>query len=203
MTFFHIYSPSNPAIFLGLSTFAQRVFYIIQNRHDFRPEKGTGWETGCGNAVDVAHSKSKTRRCPKHRACHYHCWQETYSGLISDEYLEAMNEAQNMERFEGLYLQTGRYQYVVLDGSQIVGFFDISPAREEYAPYEVQGLYLRKSYHGHGYGRTIMDYIKKNAVQLHFTCGVSAPILLAGTMFIWAEKKLHAKTFGSESRSTK
>lgn len=56
-------------------------------------------------------------------ACHYHCWQETYSGLISDEYLEAMNEAQNMERFEGLYLQTGRYQYVVLDGSQIVGFF--------------------------------------------------------------------------------
>lgn len=94
-------------------------------------------------------------------ACHYHCWQETYSGLISDEYLEAMNEAQNMERFEGLYLQTGRYQYVVLDGSQIVGFFDISPAREEYAPYEVQGLYLRKSYHGHGYGRTIMDHIKK------------------------------------------
>ena len=94
-------------------------------------------------------------------ACHYHCWQETYSGLISDEYLAAMNEAQNMERFEGLYLQTGRYQYVVLDGSQIVGFFDISPAREEYAPYEVQGLYLRKSYHGHGYGRTIMDHIKK------------------------------------------
>lgn len=136
-------------------------------------------------------------------ACHYHCWQETYSGLISDEYLEAMNEAQNMERFEGLYLQTGRYQYVVLDGSQIVGFFDISPAREEYAPYEVQGLYLRKSYHGHGYGRTIMDHIKKNAVQPHFICGVSAPILLAGTMFIWAEKKLHAKTFGSESRSTK
>lgn len=40
-------------------------------------------------------------------------------------------------------------------------FFDISPAREEYAPYEIQGLYLRKSYHGHGYGRTIMDYIKK------------------------------------------
>lgn len=61
-------------------------------------------------------------------ACHYHCWQETYSGLISDEYLEAMNEAQNMERFEGLYLQTGRYQYVVLDGSQIVGFL-IYPRR--------------------------------------------------------------------------
>lgn len=93
-------------------------------------------------------------------ACHYHCWQETYPGLISEEFLNSMNETKNMDRFEELFSKIGQYMYVVLDGLRIVGFFDVSPARDKHAPYEIQGLYLRKAYHGCGTGRAIMNYIR-------------------------------------------
>lgn len=93
-------------------------------------------------------------------ACHYHCWQETYPGLISEEFLNSMDENKNMDRFEELFSKIGQFMYVILDDSHIVGFFDISPARDKYAPYEIQGLYLRKTYHGCGCGRAIMNYIR-------------------------------------------
>lgn len=93
-------------------------------------------------------------------SCHYHCWQETYRGLIGDGYLNAMDESKNKDRFERLFSRIGQYQYVVLEQGRVIGFFDISPGREHFAPYEIQGLYLRKAYHGRGYGRAILKFIK-------------------------------------------
>lgn len=101
-------------------------------------------------------------------SCHYHCWQETYRGLIADSYLDSMDESKNMERFEKMYPIVGQYQYVVESENQIIGFFDITKARENYAPFEVQGLYVRKVYHGQGYGRKIIEYIKEKCKGEHF-----------------------------------
>lgn len=105
-------------------------------------------------------------------ACHYHCWQETYPGLISEEFLNSMDESKSMDRFEALFPKIAQFMYVILDGSYIVGFFDISPARDKYAPYEIRGLYLKKAYHGCGYGRAIMNYIrgKCGADQFYLWC---------------------------------
>lgn len=90
-------------------------------------------------------------------SCHYYCWQETYRGLIDDIFLDGMSETKNRERFKALSAQ---YMYVLEEDEKIIGFFDVSLAQESFASYEVQGLYLRKAYHGMGYGRQIMDYIR-------------------------------------------
>lgn len=89
-------------------------------------------------------------------SCHYACWQETYRGLIDDAFLDGMSETKNRERFKAM---SSKYLYVLEEDKQIIGFFDVSLARESYAKYEVCGLYLRKAYHGMGYGRQIMEAI--------------------------------------------
>ncbi len=95
-------------------------------------------------------------------SCHYFCWQETYRGLIDDAFLDNMNEEKNRTRFENnVWKYTGEYQYVMMEDDKIIGIFDISKARDNYAPYEVQGLYLRKVYQGNGYGREVMNFIKE------------------------------------------
>lgn len=100
-------------------------------------------------------------------SCHYHCWQETYRGLIVDSYLDRLDEEKNMDRFEAMFNTIGKYQYIVEAEGVRIGFFDISKAREDYAPFEVQGLYIRKAHHGKGYGRLIMEFIKEN-INGHF-----------------------------------
>ena len=95
---------------------------------------------------------------PEIGSCHYHCWQETYRGLIDDDFLDRMSEAVNRDRFAA-YVDRVEMMYVVIEGEAIVGFFDVSPAREDFAPYEIQGLYLRKAFQGRGYGRKMMEKV--------------------------------------------
>ena len=113
------------------------------------------------HAMNLRIDKAKRDDARKIGVCHYNCWQETYAGLIADEYLNGMDVAQNMERFEALYSQNGANEYVVRDGFEIVGFVVISPARDAYAPCEVRGLYLRKSCQGYGNGRVILEFDKE------------------------------------------
>ena len=101
-------------------------------------------------------------------SCHYHCWQETYRGLIADSYLDALDEQKNMDRFEEMYQLTGEYQFVLEYNDKIIGLFDISKARDGYAPIEVQGLYLRKAYHGQGFGGKIMAFIRSKCNNSNF-----------------------------------
>lgn len=105
--------------------------------------------------------KAKEEDARKIGICHYDCWQETYRGLIVDEYLDKMNKDENMDRFEHLFESIGKYQYVVEEDKEIIGFFDISPARDKYANIEVRGLYLRKAYQKKGYGREIFCFIRE------------------------------------------
>ena len=105
-------------------------------------------------------------------SCHYYCWQETYRGLISDSYLDALDEQKNMERFEKMYSFMGECQYVLECDKVIIGLFDLSKSREAYAPIEIQGLYLRKAWHGQGLGRKIMEFIREecNNTQFYLWC---------------------------------
>lgn len=73
----------------------------------------------------------------------------------------------------------GEFQYVLEENGTIIGFFDISNPREQYAPFEVCGLYLRKAYQGKGYGKAVMQFIKNKIHQSFYlwclstnpTCG--------------------------------
>lgn len=100
--------------------------------------------------------------------CHYHCWMETYQGLISDDYLASMSEIKERQRFEKMFELVGENWYVLDKENEIIGFFDISKAREAYADVEIQGLYLRKAYQKMGYGRQIMTYIFNECQNRHF-----------------------------------
>lgn len=101
-------------------------------------------------------------------SCHYQCWQETYRGLIDDNYLDRLDEIKNQKRFEKIFEMLGQYQYVVEVDGQVVVFFDISFSRETYTAFEVQSLYLRKAYHGKGYGRQIIAFFREYCGNDHF-----------------------------------
>ncbi len=118
--------------------------------------------------VEVVIRRAKFSDAREMGSCHYHCWQETYRGLIVDSYLDALDEQKNMERFEKMYQLIGEYQYVLEYGNRIIGLFDMSKARDDYAPIEVQGLYLRKSFQGKGLGRRIMTFIKAECNNSNF-----------------------------------
>ncbi|MBQ7920711.1 MAG: GNAT family N-acetyltransferase [Lachnospiraceae bacterium] len=117
---------------------------------------------------DAVIRKAKPSDVKEMGSCHYHCWQETYRGLIADSYLDALDEQKNMDRFEKMYQLTGGYQYVLEYENRIIGLFDMSKAREDYAPMEIQGLYLRKSFHGQGLGQRIMTFIKSECNHSSF-----------------------------------
>ena len=103
--------------------------------------------------------KAQVADAPLVGACHYHCWQETYLGLINDDYLDRMNEESNRQRYMTMYEQFQPNWYVVEDEGEIIGFFDVSQPREAFGRYEVQSLYLRKKYQGQGIGRQMFEKI--------------------------------------------
>ena len=109
-------------------------------------------------------------------SCHYYCWQETYRGLINDDYLNQLDVQKNIEHFVNIWNIIGDYQYIIEENSNPIGFFDISKAREDYAEYEVQGLYIRKAYHKKGYGRQIIEFITDTIKQpFYLWCLTSNP----------------------------
>ena len=92
--------------------------------------------------------------------CHYHCWQETYRGLIRDAILDGMSEEKNILKKEKQFSMYGKYWHVVEENGEIIGFISLIPD-DVYAKHEVQALYLRKSYQKKGYGKKMMEYIKE------------------------------------------
>lgn len=100
-------------------------------------------------------------------------WQETYRGIVNDEYLDNLtNEIPNMiERYikkikEGIDL----FSVLEVDG-KIVGFTSYGKAKneEKYPSYgEIYALYIIDGYKGFGFGKKLVINAAKELIKLGY-----------------------------------
>ena len=85
---------------------------------------------------------------------HWKCWQETYPGLVSQDYLDKFT----LEKSEGKAFQWRDNILVAKEGDRVIGFVgygDHGPEEPDMG--EVYALYVLPEYHGTGVGRQLMD----------------------------------------------
>jgi GNAT superfamily N-acetyltransferase len=92
---------------------------------------------------------------------HVRSWQETYAGLVPQDYLDSLSVEQRRRGWTNAYDETsGRTAILVLvDDGTVVGFAHVCPSRDADAPDgvgEVTSIYLRRSHWGRGGGRALM-----------------------------------------------
>ena len=85
---------------------------------------------------------------------HWKCWQETYPGLVSQEYLEKLTP----EKCEEMAFRWRDNILVAKEGERVIGFVGFGDhGPEEPDMGEVFALYVLPEYHGTGVGRQLMD----------------------------------------------
>lgn len=93
---------------------------------------------------------------------HVASWQEAYGGVVPDEYLNSLEAAAREERWAE-HLRNGPrdgiHTWVADDGSRILGFASVGPARDEDAARgdeEIYSIYLDPAMWGKGVARDLM-----------------------------------------------
>lgn len=85
---------------------------------------------------------------------HWKAWQETYTGLIDQSYLDSLS----LEKQIGIARQHPENTLVAKDGDRVVGFVVYGPYRWEDLPStgEVMAIYILKEYYGQKVGYALM-----------------------------------------------
>ena len=85
---------------------------------------------------------------------HWKCWQETYPGLVSQEYLDKFT----LEKSEEKAFQWRDNILVAKEGERVVGFAGYGAhGPEDPDTGEVFALYVLPEFHGTGMGQRLMD----------------------------------------------
>jgi GNAT superfamily N-acetyltransferase len=94
---------------------------------------------------------------------HVRSWQEAYRGLVPQEYLDGMDPARRLPRWQEMLADDDIGLTLVAEDERdgVVGFIRLSPSRDtDVDPSEVgevQAVYLLAGYWGRGVGRSLMD----------------------------------------------
>ena len=96
---------------------------------------------------------------------HIDSWRQAYDGIVPGEYLDSLDVAERQERWaENLRNgpRDGIRTWVADDGSRILGFASVGPARDEDASRdqeEIYSIYLDPAMWGKGVARDLMRTI--------------------------------------------
>jgi ribosomal protein S18 acetylase RimI-like enzyme len=90
---------------------------------------------------------------------HYHSWNETYTGLIDQEYLDS----RSVDKCTAAAKRHPENTYVAIVNDKIVGFSCYSKARDNDIDEagEIIAIYILSDYFGLGIGRKLMDICYK------------------------------------------
>lgn len=95
---------------------------------------------------------------------HIESWQETYRGLMSDEYIENLESLEGQSRRSSWEKKLSDPElrqtiWVACSAEVIVGFVIVGKSRDEkpIADGEVYAIYLLKAYQGRGGGRLLFE----------------------------------------------
>jgi GNAT superfamily N-acetyltransferase len=131
----------------------------------------SGW-LSCETLLRIAH-------------VHVQSWLTTYKGIVPQEYLASLNEAERTSSWEDWLARDIIVAVAEIDG-EIVGFAGGGPIREPLEPYdaELYTLYLLEDEQGRGIGKGLL-------------CVVAHALLAAGykSMLVWVLKQNPAVRF--------
>lgn len=105
--------------------------------------------------------RAEVTDAPAIAAIHVQSWRETYTGLISDDFLSRMTDEsarQNREKSWHATTSQGREDvFVAEQGGEVVAFASVGPARDHpgYAS-ELMTLYSLNRVQGQGIGRALL-----------------------------------------------
>lgn len=94
-------------------------------------------------------------------------WNETYRGIINDEFLDKMRtmESERCNHFSENFNEKNNMQYIIKKDSEIIAFLKLSKDNDkDYI--EVQSLYVLKKYQNIGIGRKLMQKALDEAKKL-------------------------------------
>ncbi|MFN8074733.1 MAG: GNAT family N-acetyltransferase [Kineosporiaceae bacterium] len=97
---------------------------------------------------------------PRIAAVHVRSWREAYRGLLPQDLLDGLDEAQRAVAWSSALTNPDpRVQaFVAEDGGEVVGFVHVRPSRDaEGGTGEITCLYVRQAAWGRGAGRALMD----------------------------------------------
>ncbi|MDC0980412.1 GNAT family N-acetyltransferase [Bdellovibrionales bacterium] len=110
---------------------------------------------------DYVISKAVESDCKEITEVHIASWRSTYSGLISAEYLNALDCGVRTEMWRSILSSNDcGVVFVVRNEGVLIGFFHSGKGRDiECSGYsEIYAIYLLKEYHGKGIGKAMMSY---------------------------------------------
>jgi len=88
-------------------------------------------------------------------------WNETYKGLVSDEFLNSLylNEEERAINSYKRFNENENHQYVLEVDNKIVGFINVGPTDEiDYNNCgEIHAIYIINGYKGYGFGKKLID----------------------------------------------
>ena len=87
---------------------------------------------------------------------HWKSWQETYTGLIDQNYLDNVMTLAKCESIARRYPQN---LWVAKDGERVVGFVGCGADREGGDNGEIYSIYVLRKYQGQGVGRALMETV--------------------------------------------
>lgn len=101
-------------------------------------------------------------------------WQNTYRGLISDEYLDSLQPEDRIERWKQRLVGRvfNEFVYVAEDaGGDVVGFATGGPEHTGHPTYkgELWALHISKAYQGMGIGRQLFFTVAKRLQEQGYT----------------------------------
>jgi GNAT superfamily N-acetyltransferase len=101
---------------------------------------------------------------------HVESWLTTYNGLVPEEYLASLNEAERVPLWKKR-LTRDISVFVAEIGSKIVGFASGGPIREPLATYdaELYTIYLLEEVQGRGIGKDLLSAVAEALVRKDHT----------------------------------
>ncbi|WP_083573597.1 hypothetical protein [Rossellomorea aquimaris] len=75
---------------------------------------------------------------------HINSWKTTYKGIVSGDYLDALNVEERRERWEGILAGPHQTYVCVLHTGRIAGFVSIGRERDKLYDGELYAIYLLK-----------------------------------------------------------
>lgn len=87
------------------------------------------------------------------------CWNETYRGLVSDEFLDGLykNEEDRIKNSYEKFDENDNHQFVLEVDGKVVGWMNIGDSDEGSEYGEIHAIYILNEYKGFGYGRKLVE----------------------------------------------
>lgn len=115
----------------------------------------------------MATRRAEPRDAAAIAAVHVAGWNETYRGMLPDEFLDAMTLQRRIEHWRGRLADPARVTYVAERDDNVIGFACGGSHETPQPPYDafLFNIYVARSEHGRGVGRTLLALVARELLE--------------------------------------